>query len=618
MTFEQANYPLITPEIEQKLLQSNIDIQQHTFLEGQLILLKGDISERIHIILSGKVLIYIEQERKIQLATLERGHFFGEMSCLTGDPISANVEAINTVKTISVCRKGMMLLMDQNAEFRMQIIESMVKRIQNSNDRVVEEHHKNILLMKHHETNDQERYGELIGDSLEMKQLLLEIEAISKKQEPIVIIGEPGTEKITVARKIHEHSTHASFPFLIIDAETIDLNSWHSKIEMVDEGTVVIEHADLLPMDLINQLVSMHKVTHFVFTTVKELPIRIPSLTIPPLRERVEDIPLIAQHFAVKAGAIDAENAIAPDALRILSLFPFLTKNVEELKELIYEAYILSEGRTIHTKHLRFGKNRKPGERPKIGLALGSGSARGLAHLGVIKVLEQEGIPIDMIAGTSAGSLVGGGYAAGLTPDECGEILAKLRWRDFLRPAFTKQAIVHNLQIIDYIERQIGPINIEDLKIPFAAVASDLLTGDAHIMKTGSLARAITASTAIPSLIRPVHYQDKILVDGAIVHPVPAALAKSMGADIVIAVNVCSEKFTKGTSRHFIDSVLNTIDIMSAKLVKEELQLADVILRPDLGVNQIHFKDAAFCMTAGEAVTRDSLEQIRKKMGMLS
>ena len=612
MTYQHANDPLITSDIQTKLVQAQLTVETHHFEAEQLILTKGEISERIHIILNGQVRVFIEQERKIQLALLGENQFFGEMSCLTGDPISAHVEAVDSVTTISVCRNGMMLLMDQNAAFRMQIIENMVKRIQNSNERVVEEHQKNILLVKHQETSDQERYGELIGTSPEMQRLLQEISEIARKSDALAIIGEPGTEKISVARRIHEHSSQASYPFLILDAENIDLNSWYSKIEVAHGGTIIVEHADLAPSHVLTALVNQYLETRFIFTTIKPLAFHLPSIVIPPLRERTEDIPLIAQHYALKAGAVDAENAISQDALRLLTLFPFLTKNVEELRDLIKGAYILSEGRTIYAKHLRFGKNRKPGERPQIGLALGSGSARGLAHLGVIQVLEDEGIPIDMIAGTSAGSLVGGGYAAGLTPKECAEILSKIRWRDFLRPAFTKSAIVHNLQIIHYIEKQVGAVNIEDLKIPFAAVASDLLTGDAHIMKTGSLARAITASTAIPSLIRPVEYQGKTLVDGAIVHPVPAALAKSMGADIVIAVNVCSEKFTKGATKNFIDSLLNTIDIMSTKLVKEELQLADVILRPDLGLNQIHFKDADFCMTSGATITRDSMERIRK------
>ncbi|MFJ7369489.1 patatin-like phospholipase family protein [Lysinibacillus sp. NPDC098008] len=254
-----------------------------------------------------------------------------------------------------------------------------------------------------------------------------------------------------------------------------------------------------------------------------------------------------------------------------------------------------------------------------MGLALGSGAARGQAHVGVLKVLEEEGIPIDMIAGTSVGAIVGGAYAAGMSVAEVKKICAEVTWGKLVRPALSIRSFVHNTPIISFAEQYLGHRLIEELPTPFAAVASDLATGEAHIMRKGSLAHAMQASSAIPAVMKPVHYEGKTLVDGAVVHPVPAALVKSMGADIVIAVNICAESFAKGTTRHFIDSLMNTIDMMSAKMVKEELQLADVILRPDLGFQQIRFgKELAFCMAAGEAVTKQSIEAIRHTLNAKS
>lgn len=614
MAHTEKNYPLLDVQVIDKLKEAHLEIHHHDFLAGELILTKGAISEEIHIILSGQVRVFIEQERKVQLALLERAHFFGEMSCLTGDPISAHVEAVDSVKTISICRKGMMLLMDENAEFRMQIIESMVKRIQNSNERVLEEHKKSLLLLKHHETEELDRYGELIGDSPLIKNALKEIKEIACKQDHLLILGEPGTEKMSAARKIHEFSANKHYPFLVLNADELDLLTWSTKLQVAEGGTIVVANAEQLPRDMLNQMLETQQTR--IILTATALPLRLATVQIPSLRERVDDIPLLAKHFAMKAGALDEETALSQDALRLLSLFPFLTNNVEELRDLINEAYILSEGRMIYGNHLRFGRTKKPGDRPKIGLALGSGSLRGIAHLGVLQVLEEEKIPVDMIAGTSAGSLIGGAYATGLSVKESSEIMANLTWGKFLRPTFPKRSFVQNTPMIKVIESYIGTHQIENLKTPFAAVAADTLTGDAHIIKTGSLAHAISASTAIPSIIRPVEFQGKRLIDGAVVHPVPAALVKSMGADIVIAVNVCPEKFTKGTTKHFIDSLLNTIDMMSAKMVREELQLADVILRPDLGFNQISFKDTPFCMDAGIAITRENLHKIQQKITM--
>lgn len=193
------------------------------------------------------------------------------------------------------------------------------------------------------------------------------------------------------------------------------------------------------------------------------------------------------------------------------------------------------------------------------------------------------------------------------------KILSKVTWGQLVRPAMSLRSFVDNTPVIQFIEQHIGQRMIEDLPIPFAAVASDALTGEAHIMKKGSLAHALRASSCIPAVMRPVQYEGRILVDGAVVHPVPAALVKSMGADIVIGVNICAESFAKGTSRHIVDSLMNTIDMMSAKLVKEELQLADVIIRPDLGFNQIRFgKELAFCISAGKSAARHSINQIHQ------
>ncbi|KYG90560.1 hypothetical protein A0U40_06190 [[Bacillus] sp. KCTC 13219] len=606
-------HPLINEEIMRKLEQSNLDLQRNIFLKGQLILEKGQVSQVIHIIVSGKVRVFIAQERKIELATLSEGQFFGEMSCLTNDPVSAHVEAIDEVQTVSLNRDGMMLLMDQNAAFRLQIIESMVTRIQNSNERVVEEHTKSLLLLKHHEHEVQEKYDALIGETDLMVKLRKKIIAASQQTMPVICIGEPGTEKLSVAKHLHDLSTYRNYPFILIDAQHFTLKEWREKSRLAQGGTLVVENAEILDSNAIKELTKLEQQTRIVFISTKKLILRTAiEIAIPPLRNRVGDIPLLAKYYAEKMG-VNREYSISEEAIRLLKLYPFVRNNVEELKAVIQKAFVLSEGRTIYSKHLRFATNRKPGERPKIGVALGSGAARGQAHIGVLQVLEEAGIPIDIIAGTSVGAIVGGGYAAGASVADMKKILSKVTWGQLVRPAMSLRSFVDNTPVIQFIEQHIGLRMIEDLPIPFAAVASDALTGEAHIMKKGSLAHALRASSCIPAVMRPVQYEGRILVDGAVVHPVPAALVKSMGADIVIGVNICAESFAKGTSRHIVDSLMNTIDMMSAKLVKEELQLADVIIRPDLGFNQIRFgKELAFCISAGKSAARHSINQIHQ------
>ncbi|MFD5021483.1 patatin-like phospholipase family protein [Paenibacillus sp. NPDC058367] len=616
MHLSYIDYPMLEHLSDEELQQLAPEMQEEHYEPGKLIMKKGEVSQRVYILVSGQVQVFISTEIKVELAILSKGQFFGEMSCLTGDPISAHVEAIDNVHVISVSRNGMLLLMDKNREFRSQIIESMIKRIQNSNERVLEEHSKSQIIMKLHESEEQERYGELIGESVEMRTLLRSIEHLSTERVHVVVIGESGTGKVNVARALHYRATNGQYPLLVLNVADMSLVDWETKVIAAKGGTIVIEEAESCPSEKLLQLLEAAAQIRIILTSTCPLKIvsHLAVLPVPPLRERTEDIPLLAQYFLEKEGAGNAQEILSQDALSMLSLFPYLDNNVEELRNIVREAYIRSEGRMIYSHHLRFGRVRKVGDRPVIGLALGSGAARGMAHLGVLNILEQEGIPIDMIAGTSVGSMVGGAYAAGMSVKECMKVLSTISWGQLVRPTFPMRSLVHNAPIISFIEKHVGKRLIEELPIPFGAIASDVSTGEAHIMRTGSLAHAIAASTAVPVAMRPVNYQEKHLADGAIVHPVPAALVRSMGADIVIAVNVCPESFTKGAARHLIDSLMNTIDIMSAKLIKEELQLADVILRPDLGFNQISFKDADDYIAAGEVVTREAITQIRQKI----
>lgn len=612
-------YPLINAQIKEKLIAAGIAIEFYQYDAGELIMKKGTISDKVFIITTGEVRVYIEQEVKIQLAVLKHGQFFGEMSCLTGDTVSANVEAIGEVQVHAIGREGLLLLMDEHSQFRMQMINAMVKRIQNSNARVVEEHEKSVLVIKQQEGRDEERYGDIIGDSEAIRLVIAQVHAAASHTKPVVICGEPGTGKMNVAAKLHYLAAEGLYPLLTIQPDKLNQSEWEATLRAARGGSLVISDAEKLSREWLHAIDGTDGETRIILLSSVQLPLqRAQLIVIPPLRERVEDIPLLAKYFAVREGAAHAEYAFSQDALRMLSLFPYLRNNVEELQAIVKEAFIRSEGRMITSGHLRFGRSRSEGERPKIGLALGSGSLRGLAHVGVLRVLQQENIPVDYIAGTSVGSFVGGAFAAGMSADDCAAVVATMRWGQLVRPTFPKRSFVHNTPMVDFIEGHLGKRNIEDLPIPFAAVASEVATGEAHIMTRGSLAHAISASTAIPAVMRPVRFQNKTLIDGAVVHPVPAALVKSMGADIVIAVNVSAESFAKGTTRHFIDSLMNTIDMMSAKMVREELQLADIILRPDLGFQQIGFKDMNFCISAGEQVTRQSVEQIRQLLDQTS
>jgi NTE family protein len=183
----------------------------------------------------------------------------------------------------------------------------------------------------------------------------------------------------------------------------------------------------------------------------------------------------------------------------------------------------------------------------EVALVLGGGGARGLAHIGILKVLEKNHIPIHLIVGTSMGAFVGGFYAAG-TGIELMEELALSVDRKFvakmLSPSLSTSGLVDGERVRSYLEEFIGNVNIEELRIPFSSVSTDLTTGEEVIFSSGSLVDAIMASIAIPALFKPVHYQDRYLVDGGLVNPLPVSVAHKLGVNVVIAVNV-----TQGPSK---------------------------------------------------------------------
>jgi len=284
-----------------------------------------------------------------------------------------------------------------------------------------------------------------------------------------------------------------------------------------------------------------------------------------------------------------------------------------------------------------------PGGRLKVGLALGGGGTRGAAHVGVLRVLQQEGIPVDMIAGTSMGAIVGGFYAAGLPVSDIESKFQKpaimknymtvpLFVRFLAVPAF---AVPHLFgwhpydgfyfgnKLRNYLNSCLpeDKREIEKLNIPFHAMCTNLVNGEPYVISRGHLARAMQASSAIPVLRRPVPFEDALLVDGAVVDNVPVDAARAMGADIVIAVDVDEhlmpvdrEKFRKiGSVGHRVEQ------IYLSRADAQQLKLADIVIHPKvdgIGILSLKAKDAREAIRAGEEAARAALPAIRARLGV--
>src|SRR5829696_371449 len=223
---------------------------------------------------------------------------------------------------------------------------------------------------------------------------------------------------------------------------------------------------------------------------------------------------------------------------------------------------------------------------PTIGLAFSGGAARGMAHVGVLRALSENGIRIDCVAGTSAGSIVGGAFAAGMPIDDIVELGRKLRWRDIGRVTMSRLGVQSNERLEQYVRARLPILRFEDLPIPFAAVATDLKTGTAVIMRDrGDVAFAIRASCAIPGWYVPVvDDQGRQLVDGGLVAVIPSTVARSLGADIVIAVDVNADGATFiGPSSSVIGVLLQSMLVVQKTASHYQLELSDFVIRPKVG-----------------------------------
>jgi NTE family protein len=253
-------------------------------------------------------------------------------------------------------------------------------------------------------------------------------------------------------------------------------------------------------------------------------------------------------------------------------------------------------------------------QRPKIGLVLSGGASRGFAHIGVIKVLEAQGIPIDYIVGTSAGSLTGALYAYYADAAKLEKAARGLREEDVFDFSWPNilVGVVKGESITAFIKSRIAVKNIEDLTIPFAAVATDLVTGEKVVFKKGPISTAVRASISIPGIFKPLVIGKKILVDGGVVDNVPVDVAHDMGADIVIAVDVSSPS-RNDNIENVIDVIMQTFNIMGNEISKYQIKEADVVIRPNVsGVGLIDFDKKTMLITEGERAARAMLPKIRK------
>jgi len=250
----------------------------------------------------------------------------------------------------------------------------------------------------------------------------------------------------------------------------------------------------------------------------------------------------------------------------------------------------------------------------RVALVLGGGAARGFAHVGVIRVLEQEKIPIHMIVGTSVGSLIGAIYAA--TPDRphLEGIALQLERDDLVDYSILtlKKGLILGDRLERFVSQRVNVSRIEDLKITFAAVATDIRTGERVILNRGPLAPAVHASCALPAVFQPVELDGRLLVDGGILESLPVPTAKFLGAEVTIAVDV-GTRVKNIQAADLVTVVIQALSISGAEMRRRHAQEADVLIHPDVnGIGAFDFSQKERCVEAGAVAAREALPRIRE------
>ncbi|HHV15637.1 MAG TPA: patatin family protein [Gelria sp.] len=254
-------------------------------------------------------------------------------------------------------------------------------------------------------------------------------------------------------------------------------------------------------------------------------------------------------------------------------------------------------------------------KRPRIALVLGAGSARGLAHIGVLQVFEENQIPFDFIVGSSMGAIVGGIYACGADMKMLGRMLEHLDSRLFFDVQLPRLGFISGKRIKELLDLMTKKKNFDETKIPLLVVATDLLTGEKVVLEEGSISEAVRASISIPGIFNPVKLDEMILVDGAVVDRLPIEVARSRGADVVIAVDVTFGEGRAVTINNTMDVILTAIDIMQKKQFDLIYDKADILIQPSVGrFASKDFEKSQEIIQLGRQAAQEKLDEIKKEI----
>jgi NTE family protein len=259
-----------------------------------------------------------------------------------------------------------------------------------------------------------------------------------------------------------------------------------------------------------------------------------------------------------------------------------------------------------------FKKSRK-----KVALVLGGGGARGLAHIGILKVFEREGIKVDMVVGTSMGAVVGAVYSIGLPASHMEKRAATLSWTDLFDPTIPKMGLVEGEKLEAVIRDLVEDKTFLDTKVPLALVTTDIERAEEVVHTSGNLIKVARASCSWPGIFTPQRVDGRLLVDGGIKNSVPVSVARQLGADLIIACDVGFCVTTDVEINNILRLILQSFQIMGEELNTHLARFADIVIEPDLGhLDQAAFNRASDIIYKGQEAAEKMLPRIQKKLGL--
>ena len=612
----------------------------HSEEANALIFSEGDIGLTFYCLVEGRVSIFIEdkQGQIIELTQIQEGSFFGEMALLTDSKRTASVKAITNCKLMCLTQDSFHKLMSDYPIISTNLNRILSQRLKVTNELLRQQ--KISRTQAEHIRKNPEDMLELFRDHMEP--------CILPKDSIIFKEGEPGDsffliEEGEVEVYVLDHKTGQQLSLAVLKVGdyfgemAVLTDSFRTasakaispcKLRKISKETfnnMLLEHHQIaidLSKILSKRLSSMDRVISHKSNNIVLLIIGADTHpVVKRIQSYLDEITTKPRHYFPSANMSELQVKIdtthesviiainASPSSKMLALANHIINLKEPLVGQVYLSQSCSKEELERSMRKILGKS--------IGIALSSGTAPGLAHLGVMKVLLENNIPIDFIAGTSGGSLYGSPFAFGKSFSETYAIFEKIYKKSIYQ--LFDLAMSHsglfagNKLIRRSVLKLIGSKNIEDSLIPFAAVASDLYTGQETIITEGSVAKAVRASLSIPILFKPVRHGDQLLVDGVVTTPVPISALEKADIDIKIAVYVMELSEFSPKSPNLLSVFLRSRNISSDFIAEESVERADVVIKPDLtSFKQFEYKAIDRIIKVGEDQAKLALPRIKR------